>query len=116
MVGTSTMHVNPDIPEAHALRGWFDSTGKQESFQSYTGSMSSSSAVKFDRAEIRNLNDVKTSELGLNDKEETFCARATVMHIKNENISYPAPNPRNSFPSESDPTTGAKSLAASPSL
>lgn len=84
------MHVDPDIPEAHALRGWFDAAPSDQKFQSHTGSMPSGGGVAFDRAEIRNLNDVKVSELGMFDKPDYFSARATVMHIKSDNISYPA--------------------------
>ncbi len=31
---SSTLALNPDIPEAHKLRGWFDSVGKDENTQS----------------------------------------------------------------------------------
>lgn len=34
---SSTLAVNPDIPEAHGLRGWFDSVGKSENAQSISG-------------------------------------------------------------------------------
>ncbi|PIL24266.1 replication protein A [Ganoderma sinense ZZ0214-1] len=90
MMSSSTMHVDPDIPEAHALRGWYDAAPSDQKFQSHTGSMPSGGGVAFDRAEIRNLNDVKVSELGMYDKPDYFSARATVMHIKSDNISYPA--------------------------
>ena len=90
MMSSSTMHVNPDIPEAHALRGWYDAAGAEQQFQSHTSSMPSGGGITFDRAEIRNLNDVKVAELGMFDKPDNFCARATIMHIKNDNISYPA--------------------------
>ncbi|TBU42066.1 replication factor-a protein [Dichomitus squalens] len=90
MMSSSTMHVNPDIPEAHALRGWYDAAGADQQFQSHTGTMVSGGGITFDRAEIRNLNDVKVSELGMFDKPDNFCARATIMHIKSDNISYPA--------------------------
>lgn len=33
-VMNSVLVVNPDIPEAHQLRGWFDSVGKNEAIQS----------------------------------------------------------------------------------
>ena len=33
-VMNSMMVVNPDIPDAHRLRGWFDSVGKNENTQS----------------------------------------------------------------------------------
>lgn len=84
------MVVNPDIPEAHSLRGWFDATGVEQSFQAHSNAMSGGGGVAFDRAEIRNLNEVKSSELGMSDKTEFFSARATISHIKAENIAYPA--------------------------
>ena len=90
MVSTSTMVVNPDIPEAHALRGWYDAAGSDQTFQAQANTMSSGGGVAFDRAEIRNINEVKTSELGMSDTVDYFSARATVSHIKQENISYPA--------------------------
>ncbi|KAH9945846.1 replication factor-a protein [Epithele typhae] len=91
MVSSSTMVVNPDIPEAHHLRGWFDATGSEQTFQAHTNTMSSGGGgVAFDRAEIRNLNDVRTSELGMSDKPDVFSSRATVSHIKSDNIAYPA--------------------------
>ena len=31
---SSVLMLNPDIPEAHSLRGWFDSVGKNEESQS----------------------------------------------------------------------------------
>lgn len=34
---SSVMVVNPDIPEAHMLRGWYDSAGKNEKTQSISG-------------------------------------------------------------------------------
>ena len=36
-VGSSTLVVNPDLSEAHSLRGWFDSVGKNEAAQSLSG-------------------------------------------------------------------------------
>ena len=44
----------------------------------------------FNRNEMRHLSDVKESQLGMSDKAEYFSVRATVMHIKSENVAYPA--------------------------
>ena len=90
MMSSSSMHVNPDIPEAHALRGWFDAAGAEQTFQAHTSTFTGGGGITFDRAEVRNLNEVKTAEFGMMDKPEYFCAQATIMHIKNDNISYPA--------------------------
>ncbi|KAH9950187.1 replication factor-a protein [Amylocystis lapponica] len=91
MFSSSTMTVNPDIPESHALRGWYDAAGAEQNYQSHTnaGGMGSSYAV-FERTEVLPLQDVKERELGMQDKPDMFCARATIMHIRPENIAYPA--------------------------
>ncbi|KZT69815.1 replication factor-a protein [Daedalea quercina L-15889] len=91
MFSTSIMQVNPDIPEAHALRGWYDAAGSEQTYQAYSNVGAGAGAfVQFDRAEILPLNEVKTRELGASDKADAFSARATIMHIKTDNIAYPA--------------------------
>ncbi|KAL6301589.1 replication factor-a protein [Sparassis latifolia] len=90
MYSSSTMAVNPDIPEAHALRGWYDAAGTEQSYHAYNNMGAGGfSTSKFDPAEILSLSDVKARELGMQDKADSFNARATVMHIKADNIAYP---------------------------
>lgn len=91
MFSSSTMAINPDMPEAHNIRGWYDDIGTSTQFQAHTSSMTSAGAGgTINRSEMRTLNDVKESQLGSGDKVEYFSCRATVMHIRGENISYPA--------------------------
>lgn len=44
----------------------------------------------FKRAEMRSINEVIEAQLGQQDKVDYFSTRATIMHIKSDNISYPA--------------------------
>ena len=90
MFSSSTMQVNPDIEECFALRGWYDSSGSEQTFQAHSSLAGSSSTVGFNHSEIRSLEEVKQAGYGMPDKPEYFSARATVMHIKADNISYPA--------------------------
>lgn len=91
MISSSIMTISPDIEDAHLLRGWYDGIGAEKTFQSHSSAISSgSSFAGFNRAEMRSLHDVKQSQLGMSDKPDFFSARATVMHIKSENIAYPA--------------------------
>ncbi|KAG5636412.1 hypothetical protein H0H81_008152 [Sphagnurus paluster] len=89
MYSSSTMAVNPDIEECFALRGWFDSIGAAQSFQAHAntgGGMMSG----FKRAEMRSIQEVKEAQLGQQDKADYFSMRGTIMHIKADNICYPA--------------------------
>jgi replication factor A1 len=91
MISSSSMSVNPDNDEAFALRGWYDSIGVDKNFQAPArANMSGSTGGGFNRSEIRHLKDVKDSQLGQSDKADFFSTRATIMHIKSDNVSYPA--------------------------
>ncbi|KAF8911056.1 hypothetical protein CPB84DRAFT_1763251 [Gymnopilus junonius] len=90
MYSSSTMHINPDIDECFALRGWYDSAGSDQTFKAHSIASGASSTFGFNRAEIRSFDEVKQTGFGMPDKPETFSARGTIMHIKSDNISYPA--------------------------
>ncbi|KZT02307.1 replication factor-a protein [Laetiporus sulphureus 93-53] len=91
MISASTMHVNPDIAEAHALRGWYDAAGEKETYQAQSSSgYAGGSYDQFERAEVLPLREVQERELGTSDRQDVFSARATIMHIKSDNIAYPA--------------------------
>jgi replication factor A1 len=85
------MAINPDIEEAFILRGWYDSSGAEQAFQSHTSGMVGGSSVQFNRNELMSIEEVKNAKLGENaEKPETFCTRGTIMHIKPDNLWYPA--------------------------
>ena len=89
MISSSSMETNPDIPEAHVLRGWYDAEGNAQDFQPQTATTFTSSSATFNRSEIRYLDDIRNADIG-HEKAEYFSARATIMHIKADNIAYPA--------------------------
>jgi replication factor A1 len=87
--------ISPDIPEAHALKGWYMDGGTQTSFKSHTQFGLSAPGGAVNRSEMRTINDVRDAQLGMSDKPDFFSMRATVMHIKTDNIVYPAcPTPQ----------------------
>ncbi|KAK4705716.1 replication factor A1, partial [Phenoliferia sp. Uapishka_3] len=91
MGGGSTMSTDPDIPEAHELRGWYDTEGNSKQFVGYSGAGSSGSGGPMKKEDFRTLESVKEDEsLGQGEKPDFFNARATVILIKSENLSYPA--------------------------
>lgn len=84
--GTS-MIMNADMKEAHQLRGWWDSEGRNmsySSFQSEGGSGSSQST------NWKLFQQVKDENLGQGDKADYYSSKGTVMFIKKDNCMYQA--------------------------
>ncbi|KAJ3764863.1 putative replication factor A protein 1, partial [Lentinula raphanica] len=96
MTSSSIMTRDPDIPESYALQGWYDSTGSTMTFQSQRnagGSLPGSGGGGFNRSEMKTLCEMKLEADRIPDSDEKpvyFSTRAMVMHIRNENIAYPA--------------------------
>lgn len=81
------MKVNPDIPEGHKLRGWFDNGGAEK----VSGSISTrSGGGGTTTAEWMDFSDVTAKDLGSGDKPDYFQIRVTVEKIKSENAFYKA--------------------------
>uniref|UniRef100_A0A3B3Z7R9 Replication protein A subunit n=1 Tax=Periophthalmus magnuspinnatus TaxID=409849 RepID=A0A3B3Z7R9_9GOBI len=84
---SSTILVNPDIPEAFRLRAWFDQEGHAVDSQSLTEMRSMGSGAKMN---WKTLSDVKTEHMGHGEKADYFSCVATVVYIRKENCLYPA--------------------------
>uniref|UniRef100_A0A671U185 Replication protein A subunit n=1 Tax=Sparus aurata TaxID=8175 RepID=A0A671U185_SPAAU len=84
---SSTVMVNPDIPEAFRLRAWFDREGYAANSQSLTETRSMGSGA---RMNWKALSDIKDEEMGHGEKAEYFSCVATVVYTRKENCLYPA--------------------------
>ncbi|XP_066520386.1 replication protein A 70 kDa DNA-binding subunit [Hoplias malabaricus] len=84
---SSTLMINPDIPEAYKLRGWYDKEGHALDGQSMTemrgGGGNSTTNWK-------TLADVKNEHLGHGDKADYFSCIATIVYMRKENCLYQA--------------------------
>lgn len=95
-LGSSQITFNPDMPEAHTLRGWFDSKGGEVEAALNVSSASANSANasnnSVNRDERKFLSQVKDESLGQHDKPDYFNTVASVSFVKSENgnISYMA--------------------------
>ncbi|GAA5841988.1 hypothetical protein JCM11251_001438 [Rhodosporidiobolus azoricus] len=90
--GSSTVQIDPDIPEAHELRGWYDTQGHSTSFTSHTnsGAGASSGPIASKADDFKTLSAVVDENLGMSEKPDFFATRATVTYVKGDNLSYPA--------------------------
>ncbi len=85
------MAISPDISEAHSLKGWYEDGGAQTAFGSHTqAGFSPGSGGTINQNDMRTIYAVKEAQLGMSDKTDFFSTRATIMHIRPDNIVYPA--------------------------
>lgn len=84
---SSTVMVNPDIPEAFQLRAWFDREGYAVNSQSLTETRSTASGSKMN---WKMLSDIKNEDMGHGEKADYFSCVATVVFIRKENCLYQA--------------------------
>lgn len=89
MSNGSQMAINPDITEAHVLRGWFDSLDGSRTFKSQSSGGPGGGSNVFKREEMSTIAAVKESQLGMGDSPENFSCRATIVHIKADTLFYP---------------------------
>ncbi|EDW96487.1 replication protein A 70 kDa DNA-binding subunit [Drosophila yakuba] len=84
--GGSIMKINPDIPEAHKLRGWFDNGGGDN----VANMVSARTGGGNFSTEWMTLKDARTRNLGSGDKPDYFQCKAVVHIVKQENAFYRA--------------------------
>ncbi|CAN9510899.1 unnamed protein product [Ophioblennius macclurei] len=82
---SSTLMINPDIPEAYKLRGWYDKEGHAVDGQCLTELRSGGANTNW-----KTLTDVKNEHLGHREKGDYFSCVATVVFLRKENCLYQA--------------------------
>ncbi|XP_008827013.1 replication protein A 70 kDa DNA-binding subunit isoform X1 [Nannospalax galili] len=88
VLSSSTILVNPDIPEAYKLRGWFDSEG--QGLDGVSISDLRSGGTGGNNTNWKTLYEVKSENLGQGDKADYFSTVATVVFLRKENCMYQA--------------------------
>jgi replication factor A1 len=88
LLSSGSMIVDPDIDEAHTLKGWYDAQGRNDNFQSHSNTMANTGTARNNT--YKTVVEVK-DVLGLDsEKADYFTLKATVVYIRRENIYYPA--------------------------
>lgn len=90
MLSSAAMLVNPDIPEAFELKGWYDNEGVNAKIQSFSNLGGAGIGREVTEDSLKTIAEIKESQLGMNERGDYFNFRATIMYIKSETISYPA--------------------------
>ncbi|KAL1138170.1 hypothetical protein AAG570_009862 [Ranatra chinensis] len=86
LVSSSVLQLNPDIPEAHRLRGWYDCLTEDVKFNS----LSTRGGETGSGGKWYTLGEATLLQLGCGDKADYFNCYATLMHVRTEKSVYKA--------------------------
>lgn len=89
LLSSGSMAINPDIPEAHRMRGWYDSEGRREHFASHSN-MASAGGAGGQAQDLKTINQVREEMLGSTENSDFFSCKATIVYIKPDSFAYPA--------------------------
>ena len=89
LLSSGSMTIDPDIQEAHKLKGWYDSQGRTNTFASHSG-MASAGAAGGRQDPLKTIGQVRDENLGMSENNDYFSVKATVVYIKQDNVAYPA--------------------------
>ena len=84
LLSSGTMSLDPDIDEAHKLKGWYDAQGRNDNFQSHAQTMGSTSTGRNDQT--KNIAQVKDEQLGMAEQPDYFNVSATIIYVKQDNL------------------------------
>lgn len=85
MLSSGTMTIDPDIPEAHKLKGWYDASGRNNDFATHKGLGGATGRVD----QVKTIGQVRDENLGT-ENVDYFVLKATIVFIKQKSFAYPA--------------------------
>ncbi|KAK9052769.1 hypothetical protein SSX86_029399 [Deinandra increscens subsp. villosa] len=83
-ISTSQLCIDPDFPEAHELRTWYDSVGKNTPPVSLSHDTVSRTEAR------KTVSQIKDENLGTNEKPDWITVSVTIPFIKFDNFYYTA--------------------------
>lgn len=87
---STVFQINPDIPEAHKLRGWFDQGGCDSEVKELSNTGMGGGGGMTTSSNWETFDKLAANQLGTGDKPDYFSAKATVMYVKKDNAMYTA--------------------------
>ncbi|KAK2145994.1 hypothetical protein LSH36_641g01037 [Paralvinella palmiformis] len=87
-LASSQISINPDIPEAHRLRGWYDTAGHSADYSEFRSDGQGPSGSGFS-TNWKSFADIKGMAVSEN-KAEYFTTKGTIIFLRKENCMYQA--------------------------
>ncbi|KAI9848447.1 MAG: Replication factor A protein 1 [Sclerophora amabilis] len=88
LLHSGSMTLDPDIDEAHKLKGWYDAQGRSDNFSSHQ-SMAGAGTAGGRNDQTKTIAQVRDENIGMSENNEFFSLKATIIYIQKE-LSYPA--------------------------
>jgi len=89
MMNSSSMQINPDIKEAHHLKGWFDNGGNQQDMSNISNQRGASGMGGVG-TNFKTFAEAKLENLGTKDAPDYYTVKASVVLLRKENCLYTA--------------------------
>ena len=89
LLSSGSMTIDPDIDEAHRLKGWYDAEGRNDNFASHA-SMAGTGAAGGRNDPTKTILQIKDENLGMSEETDYFTTKATIIYVKQDTFSYPA--------------------------
>ena len=92
LLSSGTMTVDPDIDEAHRLKGWYEASGRNDTFSTHQGMGGDSVGNATGRQDITKTCTQITEDpnLGKGEKPDYFSVKATIIFIRPGTVAYPS--------------------------
>lgn len=90
LLSSGTMTVDPDMEEAHKLKGWYDAQGRSDTFTSHATMPGATAPGGGKQSQFKTIAQVREEQLGMSETPDMFSLKATIVFIRQENVSYPA--------------------------
>lgn len=91
LLSSGSLSANPDMPEAHRLKGWFEDPGRSDNFATHANVQGTSAPGAGSRSDpFRIISQIKDEQLGMSESADFFSVKASIQYIKQDNFCYPA--------------------------
>ncbi|OCK79190.1 replication factor-a protein [Lepidopterella palustris CBS 459.81] len=88
LLSSGSMSIDPDIDDAHKLKGWYDAVGRQGQYTSHANATSGAGAGR--KQDYKTIAQIREDELGISEEATYFNLKASVIYVKHDNFAYPA--------------------------
>jgi replication factor A1 len=90
LLSSGSVSANPDMPEAHKLKGWFDEQGRSGNFTTHANAQGTVSTGGGRNDPFKTISQVKEEQLGMSETPDFFAVKASTQYIKQDNFCYPS--------------------------